>query len=332
MNPQPLLGFWVRRFLMEYLVAERNLARNTQTSYRDTMTLLLPFAARAAGTPIDRLTVEELSATIVRGFLDYLEKARHCSVATRNQRLGTIHSMAKFIATRSPEHISWCGDIRKIPFKKTNRPVIAYLDPPEMNAVLDAPDRKTAQGTRDHALLLFLYNTGARANEAARLEIGDVTWGSAASVRLVGKGNKTRFCPLWPKTAHALRSLVRGRPMHEHLFMNRRGAPLTRFGIYALVKRAVVKGSLSAESLTEKRISPHCIRHTSAVHLLRGGVDINTIRAWLGHVSLQTTNVYAEVDLEMKAKALKSMDTDGGLGVQRRWHKKPDLLEFLRRI
>jgi len=332
MSYQPLIGPWIRRFLMEYLVAERNLARNTQTSYRDTMTLLLPFAARAAGTPLDRLAVEELTATIVRRFLEHLEKARHCSVATRNQRLGTIHSLAKFIAARSPEHISWCSDIRKIPFKKTNRPVIPYLDLPEINAVLDAPDRKTTQGARDYALLLFLYNTGARANEAARLEIRDLTWESAPSVRLVGKGNKTRFCPLWPKTTNALKALVRGRSVDEHVFVNRRGAPLTRFGIYGLVKRAVSNGSRSAESLTMKRISPHCIRHTSAVHLLRGGVDINTIRAWLGHVSLQTTNVYAEVDLEMKAKALKCMDTDGGPGAQRHWHKKPNLLEFLRTI
>jgi integrase/recombinase XerD len=332
MSQQPLIGPWVRRFLMEYLVAERNLARNTQTSYRDTMILLLPFAARAVGTPLDRLTVEQLSATIVRRFLEHLEKTRHCSVATRNQRLGTIHSLAKFVAARSPEHISWCSDIRKIPFKKTNRPVIPYLDLPEINAVLDAPDGKTALGARDRALLLFLYNTGARANEAARLKIGGVTWGNAASVRLVGKGNKTRFCPLWPKTASALRALVKDRSAHEQVFVNRRGAPLTRFGIYGLVKRAVAKGARSAESLTMKRIHPHCIRHTSAVHLLRGGVDINTIRAWLGHVSLQTTNVYAEVDLEMKAKALKCMDTGGGLRVQRRWHKRPDLLEFLRSI
>jgi integrase/recombinase XerD len=332
MSHQPLIGPWVRRFLMEYLVAERNLARNTQTSYRDTMTLLMPFAARAAGTPLDRLTVEELTATIVRRFLEHIETARHCSVATRNQRLGTVHSLAKFIAARSPEHISWCSDIRKIPFKKTNRPTIPYLDLPEINAVLDAPDRKTTQGARDYALLLFLYNTGARANEAARLEIRDLTWGSAASVRLVGKGNKTRLCPLWPKTASALKALIRDRSVDEHVFINRRRAPLTRFGIYGLVKRAVAKGTGSTESLTTKRISPHCIRHTSAVHLLRGGVDINTIRAWLGHVSLQTTNVYAEVDLEMKAKALKCMDTGGGLGATKRWHKQPGLLEFLKTI
>jgi integrase/recombinase XerD len=331
-NSQPLVGPWVRRFLMEYLVSERNLARNTQTSYRDAMTLLLPFAARAAGTTVDRLAVEDLSATNVRRFLEHVEKTRHCSVATRNQRLGTIHPFAKFIADRSPEHVPWCGEIRKVPFKKTTRPVIPYLDQPEIAAVLATPDRKTALGARDHALLLFLYNTGARASEAARLEIADLRWGSQAAVRLVGKGNKTRFCPLWPKTANALKGLVRGRPADGPVFINRRGAALTRFGIYGLVKRAVAKGSCSAESLTKKRISPHCIRHTSAVHLLRGGVDINTIRAWLGHVSLQTTNVYAEVDLEMKAKALKCMDTDGSGRVQRSWHKRPDLLEFLKRI
>ena len=179
---------------------------------------------------------------------------------------------------------------------------MTYLDKPEMNAVPAAPDRSTEQGTRDYAITQFLYNTGARVDEAAQVTVGDLTWGSPCSVRLLGKGNKIRHCPLWPKTAGVLKALVGNRDPQERVFLNRLGQPLTRFGIYNVVQRAVRKASATVPSLKAKRISPHTVRHASAVHLLRGGVDINTIRGWLGHVSLDTTHVYAEVDLEMKAR------------------------------
>jgi len=331
-NKETLLGPWVRRFLLEHLVAERNLARNTQTSYRDTLVLLLPFLGRAQKSPVDRLTVEQLTSTVVRRFLEHLEQDRHCSVTTRNQRLGAIHSLAKFIATHSPEHLSWCTQIRNVPFKKAAKPVIPYLEKPEIDAVLKMPDRKTEQGERDYALLLFLYNTGSRVDEAARLAVGDVTWGRSAAVRLVGKGNKTRLCPLWPKTAEVLKKLVGVRTSQERVFLNRLGQPLTRFGIYALVRRTVAQAARIVPSLTTKRVSPHCIRHASACHLLRAGVDINTIRAWLGHVSLSTTNVYAEVDLEMKAKALARTDLGDEIAAAKRWRKDPGLIGFLKSI
>ncbi len=255
------MGPWVRRFLLEHLVAERNLARNTQVSYRDTLVLLLPFLSRANKTPVDRLTVDDLTVTLVRRFLDHLEKDRHCSVATRNQRLGAIHSLAKFIATYSPEYLSWCTEIRKVAFKKAAKPVIPYVYKPEIHAVLNAPDRKTELGARDYALLLFLYNSGARADEVARLAIGDVTWGRSPAVRLLGKGSKIRLCPLWPKTAELLKNLVGARAPQERVFLNRLRQPLTRFGIYGLVKRAVTKAAQTVPSLKTKRLSPHCVRH-----------------------------------------------------------------------
>jgi integrase/recombinase XerD len=281
--------------------------------------------------PVDRLTVDDLSVPRIYQFLAHLEKDRHCSGATRNQRLGTIHSFAKFISRHSPQHITWCADVRAIPFKKTAKPVMAYLDKPEIDAVLRAPDQRTEQGTRDHALLLFLYNTGARVDEAAHLTVADITFGSTPSVRLVGKGNKTRYCPLWPATAAVIKRLVTDRPPHGEVFLNNRGQPLTRFGIFNLVRRAVERASATTPSLKAKRIGPHSVRHTSAVHLLRAGVDINTIRAWLGHVSLDTTNVYAEVDLEMKAKALACCDISDEVVVKRR-PKLPDLMAFLQRL
>src|SRR5215472_4984805 len=174
MNDLTLLGPWVRRFLLEHLVAERNLSRNTQCSYRDALTLLIPFVADKLHRSVDRLTLVDLSGDLVRLFLADLEQSRQCTTATRNQRLTAIHALARFVGERSPEHIVWCGQIRSIPFKKTSQAIIPSLDKPEMDALLSAPDRQTAQGRRDYALLLFLYNSGARAQEAAQLLIGEL--------------------------------------------------------------------------------------------------------------------------------------------------------------
>jgi len=169
MNKNSLLGPWIRRFLLKHLVDERTLAHNTQISYRDTLVLFLPFIAKNLSKPIDQLSIEDICADIVRRFLLQLEKQRGCSVSTRNQRLAAIHALARFIGERSPEHITWLTQIRSIPFKKTSKPSMTYLDKREMDALLNAPNRDTSQGLRDHALLLFLYNSGARASEAAKL-------------------------------------------------------------------------------------------------------------------------------------------------------------------
>jgi site-specific recombinase XerD len=329
MKDETLLGPWVRRFLLEHLVAERNLARNTQISYRDTLALLLPFASQHGGGGIDRMTVEDLTPFIVRKFLDHLEHDRHCGGVTRNQRLATIRSLARFIGMRSPAHVAWYSEIRATPFKKTAKTVIGYLEKPEMDALLAQPDRRTPHGDRDHALLLFLYNSGARADEAAKLSVDNLQLGRQSSVRLHGKGNKFRTCPLWPLTATSLSRLIVGRSKNDAVFLNRVNQPLTRFGIHRLVAQYAERASKTVPSLATKRVSPHTIRHTTAVHLLRAGVDINTIRAWLGHVSLDTTHIYAEVDMEMKAKALARVDiADMQTGPPQR--PLPSLMAFLR--
>ena len=279
MKDETILGPWVRRFLLEHFVAERNLSRNTQASYRDTLALLLPFASKHGGRAIDRMAVEDLTPSLVRKFLDHLEHDRQCSGVTRNQRLATIRSLARFIGMRSPVHVAWCAEIRATPFKKTAKTVIGYLEKAEMDALLAQPDRRTPLGDRDHALLLFLYNSGARADEAAKLTVDYLQLGSQSSVRLHGKGNKFRTCPLWPVTATSLSRLVVNRGKSDAVFLNRINQPLTRFGIHRLVTHYAELASKTAPSLATKRVSPHTIRHTTAVHLLRAGVDINTIRA-----------------------------------------------------
>jgi integrase/recombinase XerD len=330
------LGPWVKRFLLEHLVGERNLARNTQRSYRDSLALLIPFIAGIVGNQVDQLTVEHVTPERVQLFLQDVEQTRGCSITTRNQRLAVIHALARFIGQHSPEHIEWCGQIRAIPFKRAAKPQLTYLEKSEMDALLAAPDRTTAQGRRDYALLLFLYNTGARADEAAQLKIGDLDIANVpqrdlSSAQIRGKGNKLRRCPLWSHTVDSLAVFTNGRVPSEHVFLNRCKRPITRFGIHTMVERHVERISAQMPSLASKQVSPHSIRHTTATHLLRAGVDINTIRAWLGHVSIDTTTIYAETDLEMKAKALARCEITETLG-KKPWREDPGLMAFLRSL
>ena len=331
MDDTTLLGPWVRRFLLEHLIGERNLSRQTQLSYRDTLRLLLPFVADQCHQSLDQLTVEQVSAARVLCFLHHIEEVRHCTIATRNQRLAAIRALTSFIAAYSPEHIAWCGEIHRIPLKKTTQTVVPYLEKEEMDALLRAPDRNTKQGCRDYALLLFLYNSGARVSEAVQLTIADIDM-AQLSVRLLGKGNKIRYCPLWPVTMQTLTPLVAQRAPTQRVFLNRCGQPITRFGIYTLVQRCAQKAAPSIPSLASKRVSPHTLRHTTAVFLLRAGVDINTIRAWLGHVSIKTTMVYAELDLEMKAKALSTCQVTEETISTHHWSDDASLMSFLQSL
>jgi integrase/recombinase XerD len=331
MHSRTPIGSWLRRFLLEHIVSQRNLSRNTQASYRDTLLLLLPFLAKRARVSVDRLAIQDLTPSSILCFLEHLERDRGCSTATRNQRLGAIRSFAKFVGAHSPEHLEWCTKVRMTPFKKTGAPLMPYLDKDEVDALLETPDQDTQQGRRDYALLLLLYNTGARVGEAAHLAVSDVTLGRSPSVRLLGKGSKTRCCPLWKHTADTIRRLVGSRAECERVFLNRLGQPLTRFGIYGIVQRVARVTKDQRPSLRSKRISPHTLRHSCAVGLLRAGVDINTIRSWLGHVSLDTTNVYAEVDLEMKARALAHCDVPNARE-GKRWHGDPSLVAFLKTL
>jgi site-specific recombinase XerD len=331
MSSNHLVGSFIRRFLLEEVVASKNLTLNTQHSYRDSIRLLLGFLHEQKARNPTRLTVEEISAPVVRAFLEHLEGSRRNCVATRNQRLAALHSLFRFIAQQVPELVEQATQILAIPPRRTSPPQMAYLEKRELDALLEVPDRSRPQGQRDYALLLFLYNTGARASEAAGLTIGALSVDTAPSVRLLGKGHKSRTCPLWQHTAKTLVQLLGTRlqgPPDEAVFLNVRGEPVTRFGIHDLVARTLVKAAQTVPSLRQKRVSPHTLRHTTAVHLLRAGVDINTIRAWLGHVSLETTNRYAEVDLEMKARALETCALPNSK-TQPTWHNDNGLIAFL---
>jgi integrase/recombinase XerD len=333
MNKPNFLSPWIKKFLLEYLITVCNLSRNTQKSYRDTFRLCIPYFAKRIKKSFDQLIIEDLSTELVKDFLSYLELERNCSLMTRNQRLAALHAFAKFLGLNSPEHTEWCRQIRLIPFKKTKHSLISYLEKIEIDALLNAPDRTTEQGKRDYTLLLFLYNTGARADEAAQLKNNDLAIAlvekrNHSSVLIKGKGNKLRQCPLWKETANEISLLINKRASSEHVFLNRCQQPLTRFGIHGVVKRYVDKIIPQFPLLQKKRVSPHTIRHTTATHLLRAGVDINTIRAWLGHVSINTTNIYAEVDLEMKVKALACCEIKDSK-ITNNWKDCKNLISFL---
>jgi|PlaIllAssembly_1097288.scaffolds.fasta_scaffold53587_2 site-specific recombinase XerD len=335
MLAQHLMGPFVRRFLLDELIVDRNMTPNTQKSYRDTIRLLFGFVAERYSTEPTRITVEQIDAAALRGFLAHIENDRGNSIASRNQRLAAIHSLFRFIGRICPELVDHAAQVQAIPLRRTVAPPMPYLDKYELDALLEVPDPRLAQGRRDYALLLFLYNTGARANEAAQLTVADLSLRSSPSARLYGKGRKVRICPLWPRTAKILSNLLGPRldgPRESPVFLNIRGQPITRYGIHSLVARTVDKAAQTVPSLRTKRVSPHTIRHTTAVHLLRAGVDINTIRAWLGHVSLNTTNRYAEVDLEMKAQALETCAVKGTEPASKHkpnWHADSGLLAFL---
>ena len=298
-----LAGPWIRRFLVEYVIAERNYSSNTQHSYRDMFRLFLPFAAKRCRCTLDQLPLDRIKPKLLREFTGYLEQTRHCGPCTINQRLKALRAWATFVGTNNPEHLEWSRQVKTVRFKKQPTGPINYLGKEEMKVLLAMPDQKKAQGFRDYTLLLFLYNTGARASEASHLMVEDLDLVSSVAT-LRGKGRKIRQCPLWKTTVAALRQLTRNRKSSQSVFLNRHGKPLTRYGIHTLVKRHARHAAVESPSLRSKCVSPHTIRHATAMTLLRSGVDINTIRVWLGHVSLQTTNIYAESDLEMKAKAL----------------------------
>ena len=327
------LGGFVRRFLVEEMTADRNLSLNTRKSYRDTIRLLFGHLAARHATDPARAAVEQVDAAVVRSFLAHLEHERGNATSTRNLRLAALHSLFRSIARQEPELVDHAAAVLDVPPRRTAMPAMAYLDKHGTDAMLAVPDRARAQGRRDHALLLFLYNTGARASEAARTAVSDLA-SDLRSVRLDGKGRKVRTCPLRPRTATVLRELLGprlGGPPEAPVFLNVHGRPTTRFGIHGLVVRTATKAAESTPTLRDKRVGPHTLRHTAAVHLLRAGVDINTIRAWLGHASLETTNRYAEVDPEMKAKALQACADDAAPTMETvpAWHADDDLMAFL---
>ncbi|MCP4036862.1 MAG: tyrosine-type recombinase/integrase [bacterium] len=336
MKPAPpnALARALRRFFAEHLPGVRGASPHTVTSYRDAWALLLRFLAARTERPVVELDLGDLDPDAIVAFLDHLEQKRGNSTTTRNVRLAALHAFARYAATLYPEWLETCQRLLAVPFKRARTRVVEYLEANEIRALIEAIDPCTPTGRRDHTLFLTLFNTGARVQELLDLRPVDLQLDRPYQVRLLGKGRKERFCPLWPQTAQLLRRLVAETGLDQtstqRLFRNRHGEPLTRFGVRYLLRKYAKLAQPSAPSLARKRVHPHILRHTTAVHLLQAGVDLITISHWLGHASVETTNRYTAVDLETKraaiARAMPVADIEPGLAS---WRSDVSILDWL---
>ncbi len=287
----------VQDFFEKHLTIERNASKNTVLAYRDVFRLFLRHAAERMECAVDKLDHAILDADAVRSFLGWLEKERKCGARTRNQRLAAIKAFARYVASVAPEHLERCRRIRDLPPARFDQPEIEYLIDDEILELV-----KAAKGRRDRALLLLMYNTGARVQELVDLDVCDLRLDPVPIVTLEGKGRKQRTCPLWARTVDALEAWLAERGAGEPLFLNAQGRRLSRSGVAYILRKLAARAGVSPRHA--RRVTPHVIRHTTAMHLLQSGVDITTIAAWLGHSQLNTTYGYVEIDLRMKQKAV----------------------------
>lgn len=310
MNKSQLLMHYVQKFFQDYLKALRGLSSNTIFAYRDAIKLFLAFLSKHTRSRTTKLSIDDLSPENVLAFLIHIEKARQCSVTTRNLRLSALRTFFEYLATQDTLHASQYQRVISIPLKQSSHRMMGYLEIAEVRALIDCIDRKEASGRRDYALINFLYNTGARVQEACDLCIEHVHFESPPLVIITGKGSKTRQVPLWPETAALLKSYIaeRGhsRGCLNNVFINSRGYPLTRFGVRYIIQSRIAAAAKHCPGLAKKKVGPHTLRHTTAMHLLQSGVDLTVIKNWLGHVNLDTTHAYMEIDLEIKRKALST--------------------------
>lgn len=336
-SPAPnILARALRGFFTQYLSGIRGASPHTVRSYRDAFVLFLRFLARRNGRPVVSLDLDDLNPEALVEFLDHLEKERGNSTTTRNTRLAAVHAFARYVATQHPDHLATCQRLLAVPSKRAQQRAVQYLETDELCGMLETTGHHTRQGRRDHALLLTLFNTGARVQELLDIRPRDLQLVRPFQVRLCGKGRKERICPLWPRTAESLRMLLietgLDETSSEPLFRNRRGRPLTRFGAHYLVRKYAQRAQATAPSLAHKGVHPHTLRHTTAVHLLQAGVDLVSISHWLGHASVETTNRYTAVDLETKRAAIAKADLGSDYVIDpalASWHSDASVLEWL---
>ena len=322
-------GPLVRAFFTDHLLRQKQVSPQTVAAYRDAMRLLLTFLQQHQQTAPDQVTLDHLDVPVILAFLDHLETDRHNSSRSRNARLAALRSFFRFVAFRCPDRLDVTTRVLAIPRKKTTRRMVHFLTREEMEALLTSCDRSTWGGRRDHALLLTLYNTGARVSELTALRRAQVRFGPTTVVQLFGKGRKERGVPLWARTGRVLRAWFDelGDATPDLAFPNAHGARLTRHGVAYLLREVARRGQTTCPSLTTKRVSPHVIRHSTAIHLLQAGVDLATIALWLGHERLETTHLYLEADLELKERALQHLAPLGPSA--RRFKADQSLLAFL---
>jgi site-specific recombinase XerD len=321
----------VQSFFLDHLITVKGLRPASVRSYRDTVRLFLLFVADDKRCKITRLQLADLTFERVVAFLRHLEQDRGNHVRTRNQRLAALHTLFEYIATRAPEMLAVCQRVAAIPMKRAAPAETKFLERDEVEHLFASMPSGGRHALRDRALLLFLYNTGARVQETADLRVGNLDLGPHPIARLHGKGDKWRTCPLWQQTADQLRRLLAASPppTADAAVFTAKGQPLTRFGIYKIVRRHAAELD---DPRTDRTVSPHTFRHTAAVHLLEAGVEVNVIRGWLGHADLSTTNRYAEINTKAKQAALRATEPPGtsvGPPITPIWRTDETLLNWL---
>ena len=322
----------LQRFFCDRLIDQQNASLQTVASYRDTFRLLLSYVQDQTSRSASNIGFSDLNVSTILGFLGYLEKNRGNKVGTRNLRLAAIRSFVRYAATEGPVFLTAAQRILAIPMKRTEHPLVGFLSREEVQAILDAADPSTWSGRRDRALLTTAYNTGARVSEMISVRNMDLSLQRSPFLRIRGKGRKERVVPLWKSTVRLLKQWSRDIDASDDspLFPNRQGLPLSRSGVEDRLRRLVKTASGSCPSLLKQNISPHTLRHTTAMHMLQSGVDFTVISLWLGHESPSTTHIYVEADLAMKEKALSTLHPPRG--TPRTYKTSDKLLAFLERL
>lgn len=320
----------VQTFFCERLINQQDVSSRTVTAYRDTFCLLFRFIEKRDGCLPDQITLAHLNANLIVDFLNYLEQDRGNCIRTRNARLAAIRSFFQFASLEVPDCLSLVNRVLAIPMKRFDRPSIRYLTREEIEALIAAPNHLTWVGRRDIAMFTTLYNTGARVSELIRIRLEDIfILNKSASISLHGKGRKNRTVPLWKSTAKRLKNWIQEIPNYPDtpLFPDAKGNALSRSGVEFRLKCAAKKASETCISISRQSVSPHLIRHTTAMHMLQSGVDISVIALWLGHESIQTTHMYMEADLRTKEIAMSKIEPSSE--IQIRYKPKDKLLQFL---
>lgn len=318
-------------YFSTYLPETCGVSPNTCNSYRDAFKLLLLYFQEEKGVPANSIELRMLNRNLASDFLDWLEVQRKVSVTTRNQRLAAMKAFAHYVQYRNPEYLENCTDIIAMRPKKHEKPVIPFLTEEELKALLAQPDPSTRHGLRDLTLLSLLYDSGARVQEITDLKLKDIRLTNPAMVTLTGKGRKARQVPLMKETCKLLVAYIRNfnlnsEPLTSPLFFNQKGQALSRYGITYILKKYVSQAELDSDT---RKISPHVLRHTKAMHLLRAGVNMIYIRDFLGHVDISTTEVYARIDAEMKRKVFEEKVPNFTPNTTMPWEEDKDLLQWL---
>jgi len=327
--PTPSFPALLQDFFCQRLIGQRNVTSRTVAAYRDAFRLLLRYAQSKLHRSPAAVTLADLDAPFILDFLDHLEKERQNSVRSRNHRLATIRSFLKYAAHQDPTALPIVERVLAIPMKRCDKPLLGFLSSTEMQAILDAPDRSTWTGRRDLAMLTTFYNTGARVSEIIGMQVADLDLSHTAAVRIRGKGRKERMTPLWRSTAKLLSTWLgkTDRAPDSPVFPNRHGRPMSRSGVEQRLRAAVTAAEKHCLSLRGRNITPHTLRHTTAMHLLQSGIDLSVIALWLGHESPATTHRYIEADLSMKERALQALQEPSSRPL--RYKATDKLLAFL---